>query len=171
MILELTDGTTIDAGAVNGTSGDNPQNPDDPEVTDPEPTEPTFVVAKTTAHAGDTVNVIVSIKNNPGIAGAILKLSYDSNLTLTNATVGEAFSSLQYTRPGTYSNPCNFSWDSESGMVNDDGEVLILTFKVSDSATSGAQLPVNISYGAGDIYDENLDDVNLDIMNGYITVA
>ena len=33
---------------------------------------------------GDTFNVEVKVKNNPGILGATLKLSYDSGLTLKN---------------------------------------------------------------------------------------
>ncbi len=140
---------------------------------DPEPatlTEPTIIVDDATASAGDTVTVTVRIVNNPGVAGAVLRLNYDSNLTLTGAASGEAFSYLQYTRPGQYSNPCNFSWDSESGMATDDGTILALTFRVSDSVSSGDKLNVNISYTHGDIYDENLDDVDLDIINGQITI-
>lgn len=139
----------------------------------PEPgttTEPTIIVDNAAASAGDTVTVTVRIENNPGIAGALLRLNYDSNLTLTGAASGEAFSYLQYTRPGQYSNPCNFSWDSESGMATDDGTILTLTFRVSDSVSSGDKLNVNISYTHGDIYDENLDDVDLDIINGQITI-
>ena len=141
-----------------------------PEPEPATPTEPTIIVDDATASAGDTVTVTVRIVNNPGVAGAVLRLSYDSNLTLTGATSGEAFSYLQYTRPGQYSNPCNFSWDSESGMATDDGTILTLTFRVSDSVSSGEKLNVNISYTHGDIYDENLDDVDLDIINGHITI-
>lgn len=136
----------------------------------PGTTEPTIIVDNAAASAGDTVAVTVRIENNPGIAGAVLRLSYDSNLTLTGAASGEAFSYLQYTRPGQYSNPCNFCWDSESGMATDDGTILTLTFRVSDSVSSGDKLNVNISYTHGDIYDENLDDVDLDIINGQITI-
>lgn len=141
-----------------------------PEPEPATPTEPTIIVDNATASAGDTVTVTVRIVNNPGVAGAVLRLSYDSNLTLTGAASGEAFSYLQYTRPGQYSNPCNFSWDSESGMATDDGTILTLTFRVSDSVSSGDKLNVNISYTHGDIYDENLDDVDLDIINGHITI-
>lgn len=141
-----------------------------PEPEPATPTEPTIIVDNATASAGDTVTVTVRIVNNPGVAGAVLRLSYDSNLTLTGAASGEAFSYLQYTRPGQYSNPCNFSWDSESGMATDDGTILTLTFRVSDSVSSGDKLNVNISYTHGDIYDENLDDVDLDIINSHITI-
>lgn len=87
--------------------------------------KPSLIVNNVRAGAGNTVDVTVSIQNNPGIAGALLKLSYDSGLTLTNAVVGDAFSDLTYTKPGRFSSPCNFSWDSESGMTTTDGIVLI----------------------------------------------
>ena len=168
LILEMTDGSTIDAGYVGVNNGGN--EGDDPEPSEPSFTNPTLYVSNAKASAGDTVDVKVSIANNPGIAGAILKLSYDSGLTLTNATVGDAFGTLTYTKPGRFANPCNFSWDSESGMATDDGLVLTLTFKVSDSASAGDKLGVNFSYGSGAVYDDNLDDVSLDVVNGYVTV-
>ncbi len=133
-------------------------------------TDPTIIVDNAEASAGETVTVTVRIENNPGIAGAILRLSYDSALTLTGASNGEAFSYLQFTRPGQYSNPCNFCWDSESGMATEDGVILTLTFTVSNTAASGDTLDVSVSYTYGDIYDENLDDVDLDIINGHITL-
>lgn len=55
-------------------------------------------------------------------------------------------------------------------MATDDGTILTLTFRVSDSVSSGDKLNVNISYTHGDIYDENLDDVDLDIINSHITI-
>ena len=131
---------------------------------------PTFIVEKVTASAGSTVSVTVRVENNPGVAGAILTLSFDERLTLKGATAGEAFSYLQYTKPGQFVNPCNFSWDSESGMATDDGVVLTLNFEVSDSANVGEELGINLSYRHGDIYDENLDDLDFAIVNGSITV-
>lgn len=143
-----------------------------PEPEEPiEITEPTIIVDDSIrASAGETVEVSVCIVNNPGVAGAILTLSYDSNLTLNDATLGDAFSVLQYTRPGQLSNPCNFSWDSESGMATDDGVIITLTFLVSNTVSSGDSLNINISYNHGDIYDEDLNDVDLDIINGCITI-
>lgn len=137
---------------------------------EPQVSGPTFIVDNASASAGETVTVTIRVKNNPGVAGAILKVSYDSKLTLTGSASGEAFSYLQFTRPGQYSNPCNFSWDSESGMATDDGVILTLTFEVSDSAVSGDSLNISLSYRNGDIYDEDLNDVYFDVINGNITV-
>lgn len=46
---------------------------------------------------GSTVSVNVSIKDNPGILGSVLRVEYDSKLTLTDAKSGEAFSTLVMT--------------------------------------------------------------------------
>lgn len=132
--------------------------------------EPTITVSSVSANAGDTVEVKVLISNNPGIAGAILKVSYDSNLKLTDSNVGSAFSTLSYTKPGVYSNPCNFTWDSESGMSTSNGTIVTLTFTVDDGVESGDKLAINCSYNKGDVYDENLKDVSLNMVNGYVIV-
>ena len=132
--------------------------------------DPTIVVDSATANAGDTVTVNVKVKNNPGIAGAILTIAYDNKLTLTSATSGETFSSLQFTGPGKYSNPCNFTWDSESGMVTEDGIILTLQFGVSDTTNAGDKLNINCSYRNGDVYDESLNDITLNIVNGQISI-
>lgn len=140
---------------------------------DPEPgttTEPTIIVDNATAAPGATVQVTVRVENNPGVAGAVLTLSYDSNITLTAAVVGDAFAVLQYTRPGQFVSPCNFSWDSESGMATEDGTIITLTFAVSNSVSAGDSLNVALSYRSGDIYDEDLNDVDFNIVNGHITI-
>lgn len=133
-------------------------------------TEPTIFAESKYAAPGSSVKVNVNVKNNPGIAGATLSVSYDQKLTLTGAESGTTFSKLSFTAPGQFLNPSDFLWDSESGQVNDDGTLLTLTFKVAEDASSNEQLNVNISYYSGDIYNEDLENVNLQTVNGCVTV-
>ena len=130
----------------------------------------TFIVDSFSANAGETVDVTIRVKNNPGVAGAILTFTFDDHLSLISASPGEAFSELQLTKPGKFVSPCNFPWDSESGMATDDGVILTLQFKVSENVSSGDKLNIVCSYKIGDIYDENLDNVSFSIINGCITV-
>ena len=116
-------------------------------------TEPTIFVDSKYSAAGSTVTVDVAIANNPGIAGATLTVAYDQLLTLTAAANGEAFSNLTFTKPGSFSNPSRFLWDSESGETKKDGTILTLTFEVSESASSDANLNIEISSNLGDFYD------------------
>lgn len=129
----------------------------------------TVNVESVTAVAGATVDVNVKISNNPGIAGATFTLAYHKDLTLIKATSGAAFSGLDFTQPGTFTNPCNFTWDSENDEATEDGVVLTLTFQIAETAKKNSKLNVEVSYRYGDIFN-NDKDLNLDIINGNIIV-
>ena len=134
-------------------------------------TEPTIIVESKTSAPGEQIKVNVNIENNPGIAGATLSISYDSKLKLKSAESGSVFSKLNFTAPGKFDNPSKFLWDSESGQVNDDGTILILTFDVPNDVESNAKLSVDVSYYQGDIYNEQLDNVKLKTVSGNVSVA
>ena len=129
-------------------------------------------VEEVSATPGSTVDVKVSISDNPGILGAVLSLSYGSGLTLTNVTEGDAFSALTITKPGRYQSPCQFTWDGVELQPSDikDGTIMTLTFEVNGNAASGASYGVNLSYSNGDIIGANLNAIDLDIKNGSVTV-
>ena len=120
--------------------------------------------------AGETVEVYVIIKDNPGVTGATLTISYDEALTLTDAVAGEALSSLAFSKPGSYASPCNFVWDAEaaSDESTENGVVMKLLFKVDDAVEAYTNMNVTVSYSFGDVYN-NQGDVSLDINNGYVT--
>lgn len=130
----------------------------------------TISVSDKKGKAGDVISLSLDVSNNPGIAGMILKLSYDEELTLTNIAVSDALSMLTFTPPANVSkNPCTLLWD---GMTadNTNGTVLTLTFKISDEASEG-EYNVKVSYATGDIYDDNMIDIDLQIDNGVVTVV
>ncbi len=133
-------------------------------------TEPTVYVSNAYASAGETVQVTVNIANNPGIAGAKLKLTYHEGLTLADATLGDAFAVLDYIAPAALKNNCFFNWDSLMQQSNSDGTVLVLTFTVCDSAVAGAVYNIDVTYTAGDVYDTNLEDVTLNTVSGTIKI-
>ncbi len=121
------------------------------------------------AAAGSTVEVSVNISNNPGVAGATFTLDYHEDLTLIDAVGGMAFSTLDYTKPGTFSNPCNFTWDSENAEATANGEFLKLVFKVSEEVEKNQKLNIDISYRFGDVFN-NEKDLTIDISNGSVVV-
>lgn len=132
--------------------------------------DPTIKVSNVSATAGQTIQVPVVIMNNPGVAGATITISYDSALTLSTASNGEAFSALQYSNPGKFVSPCNFTWDSESGETSADGTIVYLTFVMPSTAKSGDVFEIDCSYRDGDIFNDAWDDVDLEVMGGKITV-
>lgn len=132
---------------------------------------PTIIVDTVEAVPGSEVTVNVSIKNNPGILGATLTLSFGDGLTLTKATSGDnnAFSALVLTKPGKFVSPCNFVWDGQELTEEDikDGSILVLTFQVSEEVKAGKTIPIELSY---DLFDQNLGAVQANVTNGGVAV-
>ena len=134
-------------------------------------TWPTIYISDVVASENDEeVSAVVYIVNNPGIAGALLRFYFDDALTLVNAEPGKAFSDLEYTPPGAFTNPCNFSWDSESDMTKENGAILVLTFKLPENTHSGAHYEIRCTFRDSDIFDENLNDVSVGTEIGTITI-
>lgn len=135
---------------------------------------PTISVESVEAFPGSTVTVNVDIKNNPGILGAKLTLSYGEGLTLTAAASPEnnAFGALSFTKPGKLASPCNFVWDGTKLNEEDikDGSILTLTFQVSDGVQEGQSIPVELSYAEGDIVGGDLKPVTIKMENSGIKV-
>lgn len=119
---------------------------------------------------GSTVDVDVVLENNPGILGAIVTLSYDSGLTLTEAKSGDAFSALVMTKPGKMESPCKFIWDGQSIASGDikDGIILTLTFEISENVEIGDTLAVNISVNNGEFVDNNLESIPVETISGTV---
>ena len=138
-----------------------------------EDTTPTIVVESAEGKAGDSaVTVKVRIRNNPGILGMTLKVTYDATaIELIDSASGAAVSKLNYTKPGRYKNGCVFAWYADQLNMEDiaDGELLILTFRIPSTTLAG-EYPIEISYTYGDVFDRNLQSLNLKIENGSIRV-
>lgn len=134
---------------------------------------PTLTVATVTAvSSAATVDVPVSITHNPGILGATLTLTYDTELTLISAAAGEAFSPLTMTKPGQLVSGCTFVWDGQEIQAEDikDGVILTLTFMLPETAESGTKYAISMAYSDGDIVDGNINPVSVTIVKGGVEV-
>lgn len=136
---------------------------------------PTIFVRKATALPGENaVEVEVCVRNNPGILGMTLSVSFDeSALTLIDAENGEAIHDvLTLTKSKVLKSGCKFVWDGQELTNADikDGTILVLVFNVSETAQSGEyQIVVNGS--DGDIIDNELIPVSLSFEDGYIKLS
>lgn len=141
-------------------------------ATDSQSGKAEFSVAKVSAQPGETVKVKVSVKNNPGILGATLHLEYGEGLELKDAVNGTAFSVLGLTKPGKLVSPCKFYWSGLEIAASDihDGDILELSFAVSDNVNAGTEIPVSISCDEGDIIDNNLNAVETVMNSGSVLV-
>ena len=120
------------------------------------------------ASPNSEVTMVITIENNPGICGMELMVSYGEGVTLIGAESGEAFSALTYGEPSYFRNPTPFLWDSENveGDEIQDGEMLILTFRVEE----GAEGDVPVELTCKDSFDGDLNTVEPTTVNGCITV-
>lgn len=132
---------------------------------------PTISVESVEAFPGSTITVNVNVKNNPGILGQTLTVSYGEGLTLMTAVSPEdnAFSALNLMKPGKFVSPCNFVWDGTELKEEEikDGPILTLTFQVAEDAQEGKTLPIEISC---DTFDNNMEAVAVNAVAGGVKV-
>jgi len=136
----------------------------------PTPVTPALItIGDVEAKAGEEIKVPLSIKDNPGIVGFILDVTFDTNvLTYINATPSTALGNLTLTTPGNVNaQPLVFLWDGLDAD-NTNGEFVVLTFKVADTATASEYA---ISASIRSVYDQDLNDVNVIIENGTVEVT
>lgn len=136
---------------------------------------PTVYVKDVQGKAGEQVKVDLYIENNTGVLAMMLKLSYDSSLSLmaleqsTNED-NSALESLDFT-PGRdlKANPINIAWD---GLDADDtnGKILNVYFTIPEDAENGDVYDINLAYDIGNVYDNDYNDIELSVKNGSIFV-
>ena len=140
---------------------------DDLQTVPSDPNAPSIVVGQKLAVPGQTVTVDISMKNNPGITGFKINVSYNKNvLTLQNAeTIGfDAMYSQNMTAM-----PFIVSWESGLQDVKLDGEIIRLTFAVNKNAADGSY-PVTVSYQPDDIYNLKEENIHFAVINGSVKV-
>ena len=127
-----------------------------------------ITVSKVSVNAGEDVEIPIILSGNTGIAGMAISVSYNNNLTLKSISRGNALSTLAYTPPGDLTaNPVNLVFD---GLEEDntDGTIATLTFTAPTNVTG--TFDVNVSYEVGSIYDGDLNDLDVTIINGSVEV-
>ena len=109
----------------------------------------TLSVGKVTAEPGQTVEIPVTVSNNPGICAFMIGFDYDHDLlTVLNAETPESVSGKS-----TFSKL--IVW-IDGGDYTGDGTIFIVTVAVSPNAKPGTFIPFTLSFNDGDItnYDE-----------------
>lgn len=131
--------------------------------------EVTLTVSEVTVEPGTEIDIPVVISGNTnGILAMQLSMTYDERLTFKAIKQGEALSTLDMTPIKDFTaNPCTILLDGLDADTSN-GTIFILTFAVPSDVTE--KLDVNISYNVGEIYDNDMNDVNPKVVNGGIIV-
>ena len=124
-------------------------------------------VVNAVGSAGKTVDVVVNLENNPGIAILDFDLGYDSSvMTLKNVTVNNVFSSSDVTAGVLSKNPYKFSAMKLSN-ASASGKLATFTFAIKEDCADG-DYAVTLS----NISSYNVDEkaVTITGKNGIVTV-
>ena len=119
------------------------------------------------------VTMNIRVVNNPGIMGAVLKVSVNDEVLAVSGASKTGYPGLTLTAPGSAatSSPYNFMLDSLELSADDkkDGTLFTITFKIKDTSVTG-KYEVKLSCNQGGIFDENYNDLNVTFVNGTITI-
>lgn len=126
-------------------------------------------VSSKTAMPGETVQVEINLKNNPGIASLKFDVVYDDVLTLTDVSFNSAFGSY-VTTPKPYTNPQTITMISPLSDVTTDGLFATLTFIVSETAKDDYKANVSIEYNDDDIYNGSYVNLDPNVIDGGVTI-
>lgn len=128
------------------------------------------VVENKTANTGDTVDINISLENNSGIIAALFNVEYDKErLELINVQDGQILDGGTFS-PNYKSYPYKVVWNSATTTnFTDNGVLVVLKFKVLENAQSGKAF-INLAYNENDVFDVDLNNVLITVMNGGIDV-
>ena len=147
-----------------------------------------IVVSSATAKKGETKNITIGLKNNPGVASIKVKVSFPSDLTLEKVTFDKALNTTdsegtptsQTSKPKDLVSPATLNWVSNSQNVTGDITYATLQFTVADSAEEGDKTisleadPEDLfAYVSGTYEDQDLVEGNVafELVAGKITVV
>ena len=137
----------------------------------PDADSPVIEVQDTVARAGNTIQVPVVIKNNPGIAAVAVDIEYDSDsMTLKSATNNNLFNGAMYTTSSSTSeNPYKMIWVVGTSDITSNGTLATLEFEIKEGVEAG-EYPISISYNEDDIYNMAFENVHFYTVDGTVTV-
>ena len=130
-------------------------------------------VSEATGTNGDTVEITISIANNPGIISMSLTLEFDDTALKLVEIVDGGILGNNNSSP-QLGNPYLLVWENDTAPQDftADGVPVTLKFEVLENAQIDTY-PITISYDYDnyDIYNFNVEKVNVALTNGSITVA
>ena len=130
-----------------------------------------LTVEKKTVPVGTSeVAVQVTLEENPGISHVRFIFAYPEGFTLKSIQKGDALSSLVFTPPGKLTaNPVTPIWDGTEADTSN-GVVVTLTFDISDQVKPG-DYAVTVSYEKGNLLDGDLNDIDIELVQGGVTIV
>lgn len=134
---------------------------------------PKIIVDSVQASRGGTVKVAISLANNPGIASMRLNVDYDSSV-MTLVGVDDLDKLGSELHSNRFTDPYVLCWANDTATENftANGDVVILTFEVSETAASGSyEVSVSYDYDKADIHNVQVEKVRFYTEVGTVEVV
>lgn len=134
---------------------------------------PTIIIGEVSGRAGETVEVPVILKNNPGVASMKMNVKYDAAaLEIVSAEINSDFKGATgaIVEENIDKNPILLNW-----MLLGDGNITgntfaVITFKIKEEANEGKYI-VSVTINEDDIYNGNGDAVPFEAESGFVEVT
>lgn len=127
---------------------------------------PMIVASDVTGSVGQTVDVTISLQDNPGMVSMTLTVTYDSDKLELTAVTDSGLLSGKTHKP-EMETPYTLAWanDTATENITVEGVIVTLSFKILDTAVVGENYAVEIYYDLDnwDIYDCNSEVVEFGI--------
>lgn len=118
-------------------------------------------VGSLTAYPGDTIEIPVSLRNNPGVTSFKLTVHYDDTLlSYQNLAFDEALTAIKDSKTfvnAEQSGQVTLAWVATGSNYSGSGSVAVLTFKVN-AAQENTNTQLSVTYDEEDVF--NSDFVN-----------
>ena len=130
----------------------------------------TLTVNSSNAVVGSTLNVNVTLSNNPGIAALKVKLNYDESLlTLNSVTYNTAMGGTPIA-PQQMASPVTLQWFVGTVDVDYNGVFATLSFTVNESLTSDEVTSITVTYDEEDITNTQMETVPMIVQEGTFSI-
>lgn len=131
---------------------------------------PVFEIGTCASLPGETIQIPVIVRSNPGIAAIKLKISYDtSRLELTDINYGNWSGNFQ--QPQKMDSPVSLTWyNGTENYTVADSVFATLTFRVLNTAQPG-DANLEIAYDPNNVYNIAEQNIAFIIRNGKITIV
>lgn len=107
---------------------------------------PTLTISNVTSYPGRTFEVEIDISNNPGIASLGFYINYDSNaMSLIDVECGDVFQPSELYEGNINSIPYSVLFISNYYDRYENGNLLTLTFELTESAEKGENYNISVS--------------------------
>ncbi len=132
----------------------------------------TITASNVVTSAGETVDITLTMANNPGVVSLLISVGYDNSvLTLTNVTDGGIICKAN-NAPTLTANPYKLAWEDDTALddYTGNGTLTTLTFTVANNAPDGVY-PITLTSNPGDAYNVDIIDVDFTLVSGSITIG